>query len=318
MKVFDVFNGDADGICSLQQLRLAEPVDSELVTGVKRDIQLLDRVSAAQGDQITVLDVSLDKNRDGLLKLLAAGAKVRYFDHHFAGDIPEHAALSVHIDTAPDIGTSLLVDQYLQGAQRAWAVVGTFGDNMDESAMRAAATLDVSAAQLEQLKQLGIYINYNGYGSSVSDLHFAPDALYRELSPYQDPLDFIGDSDSFQRLADGYHEDMRKAENINSDLNENSHAIYIFPAEAWARRVSGVYANHLAQSAPDRAHALLTRKADGGFLVSVRAPLNRKDGADELCRQFDTGGGRKAAAGINHLPEEEYARFAERFGVQYG
>ena len=39
---YDVFNGDADGICALHQLRLAEPrPTAELVTGVKRDIRLL-------------------------------------------------------------------------------------------------------------------------------------------------------------------------------------------------------------------------------------------------------------------------------------
>lgn len=41
MRFIDVFNGDADGICSLVQLRLAEPRESELVTGIKRDINLL-------------------------------------------------------------------------------------------------------------------------------------------------------------------------------------------------------------------------------------------------------------------------------------
>ena len=38
MNFFDVFNGDADGICALIQLRLAEPRDTTLITGVKRDI----------------------------------------------------------------------------------------------------------------------------------------------------------------------------------------------------------------------------------------------------------------------------------------
>ncbi|MDQ6977782.1 MAG: acetyltransferase, partial [Ghiorsea sp.] len=41
MKVIDVFNGDADGLCALHQLRLAVPVNSTLMTGVKRDINLL-------------------------------------------------------------------------------------------------------------------------------------------------------------------------------------------------------------------------------------------------------------------------------------
>lgn len=55
---FDVFNGDADGICALHQLRLNEPLDSELITGVKRDIELLNRVSVKSGDNVVVLDVS--------------------------------------------------------------------------------------------------------------------------------------------------------------------------------------------------------------------------------------------------------------------
>ena len=46
MTRFDVFNGDADGLCALQQLRLAQPRETPLVTGVKRDIALLGRVRA--------------------------------------------------------------------------------------------------------------------------------------------------------------------------------------------------------------------------------------------------------------------------------
>jgi len=49
-KYYDIFNGDADGICALHQLRLEEPRDAELVTGVKRDIKLVGRVNAAAGD----------------------------------------------------------------------------------------------------------------------------------------------------------------------------------------------------------------------------------------------------------------------------
>ncbi|EMI16065.1 phosphoesterase, DHHA1, partial [Rhodopirellula maiorica SM1] len=58
MTHYDIFNGDADGICALHQLRLADPQPSRLVTGVKRDINLLKRVSADAGDQLTVLDIS--------------------------------------------------------------------------------------------------------------------------------------------------------------------------------------------------------------------------------------------------------------------
>src|SRR6185312_14929592 len=80
MRSYDVFNGDADGICALHQLRLADPVDSELVTGLKRDIELLKAVPAERGDVVTVLDVSLDRNRAALAALLERGVRVRYFD----------------------------------------------------------------------------------------------------------------------------------------------------------------------------------------------------------------------------------------------
>ena len=53
-------SGDADGICALIQLRKAEPREASLITGVKRDINLLAKVEAVTGDQITVLDVSMD------------------------------------------------------------------------------------------------------------------------------------------------------------------------------------------------------------------------------------------------------------------
>ncbi|MFA0622220.1 DHH family phosphoesterase, partial [Vibrio sp. 10N.222.49.A4] len=43
---YDVFNGDADGIIALLQLRLSEPRKSVLVTGVKRDIKLVSQVAS--------------------------------------------------------------------------------------------------------------------------------------------------------------------------------------------------------------------------------------------------------------------------------
>jgi len=63
MHTYDVFNGDADGICALIQLRLAEPADTTLITGVKRDIALAKQVSTSEPAQVNILDVSLDKNR---------------------------------------------------------------------------------------------------------------------------------------------------------------------------------------------------------------------------------------------------------------
>lgn len=313
MDQFDVFNGDADGICALQQLRLAQPGESTLVTGVKRDIALLGRVPAAPGDEVTVLDVSLDKNREPLVRLLERGVRVRYFDHHFAGDIPAHPCLEAHIGTVADQGTSLLVDAFVGGRFRAWAVVGTFGDNFDQAARRAAEPLDLVADDLTDLRELGVCLNYNGYGERVEDLHFPPDVLFRRLAPYADPLDFVRHDEAFGTLRAGFADDMARAAEATAELATERHAVYILPAEPWARRVSGVLANDLAQGVPDRAHALLTRLPEGGFVVSVRAPLIAPDGADALCRQFPTGGGRKAAAGINSLPEPDYDAFVQRF-----
>ncbi len=313
MKHIDVFNGDADGICALHQLRLANPVESTLITGVKRDISLVKQVRANAGDRVTVLDISLDKNRDELVRVLDEGASVIYFDHHFAGEIPQRDTLEVHIDMDANVCSSLLVNQYLDNQYLPWAVTAAFGDNLFTSAEKAAEPLGLNREQLEALKLLGTCINYNGYGSSLDDLIFAPADLYRLISQYEDPFDFIENEPGYQTLLNGYREDMAKASGLQASYSDDGHALYILPNEKWARRVSGIYANDLAQQFPDRGHAMLTQKADGAYLVSVRAPMNNKTGADELCRQFDTGGGRKAAAGINHLADDQYQRFVDLF-----
>lgn len=55
-------------------------------------------------------------------------------------------------------------------------------------------------------------------------------------------------------------------------------AVFVLPDQPWARRVSGVYSNELTNRNPERAHAVLTEKAGGGHLVSVRAPLANRTG----------------------------------------
>jgi hypothetical protein len=310
---YDVFNGDADGICALHQLRLAEPADSELVTGPKRDISLLKRVNARAGDRVTVLDIALSKNRDALDRLLDAGVQVRYFDHHQPGDIPAHPNFEAHIDTDANVCTSLLVNQFLQGRQLPWAVTAAFGDNLAEAARQAAAPLSLSADQLAQLQSLGECLNYNGYGDTLDDLFFDPADLYRQLRPFADPFAFIAESPAYQTLKAGYQADMARAVAVSATEARSSGRVFMLPAEKWARRISGVFGNQLAVEAPAQAHAVLTAKPEGGYVVSVRAPLIARSGADELCSQFETGGGRKAAAGINHLPESELGRFIATF-----
>lgn len=309
----DVFNGDADGLCSLQQLRLAMPVESNLITGVKRDIDLLQKVTAQPGDQVTVLDIALDQNRSALLQLLSNNVKVRYFDHHTTLDIPVHPNFMAHIETEPDKGTSLLVDEFLEGQFRAWAVVGTFGDNFDARATKIATDLGYTAEQISLLQHLGIVLNYNSYGLNIEDLHIAPAVLSLQLRPYSNPLEFIQLSETFKYLDAGYQQDMAQVSNLKPELESEQYDVYLLPDVAWARRVSGVFANQLVHTYPKRAHALLTTLPTGGFLVSVRAPKNTLTGADTLCRKFPTGGGRKAAAGINLLPEDQYAEFIQYF-----
>lgn len=314
---YDVFNGDADGICALHQLRLANPVDSILITGPKREISLLKRVQAQAGDQITVLDIALSKNRAALDEVLLAGAHVRYFDHHQPGDIPAHPQFESYIDTDSQICTSLLVDRYLQGQQRIWAVTAAFGDNLTESAKHAAQTLHLAGNQLMQLQSLGECLNYNGYGETLADLFFDPADLYQQLRAYSDPFVFMRESGAYPILKAGYTDDMARVQGLGPIESRSGGRVFMLPAEKWARRISGVFGNKLAVEAPDQAHAVLTAKSEGGYVVSVRAPKVTSVGADEVCSQFATGGGRRGAAGINHLPDNELDRFMAIFYTTY-
>jgi oligoribonuclease NrnB/cAMP/cGMP phosphodiesterase (DHH superfamily) len=317
MKEYDVFNGDADGLCALIQWRLAKPAATELVTGIKRDINLMQKLPATEANKINVFDISLDKNRAELNQQLDLGGHVIYFDHHFAGEIPESDLLNTYIDTKPDTCTSLIVNQYLKNAFPAWAVVGAYGDNMFAQADFLADQLDLTEGDREKLKSLGICLNYNGYGSSLEDLHFTPSFLFNELKAFKTPFEFIEKkTDLFNALEKAYEEDMTSAKQVSLEIENDDVALLVFPGEVWARRVSGVYANDLANDFPNRAHAILTEKVDT-YLVSVRAPLNRREGADDLCRQFPSGGGRKAAAGINDLPKEDLDKFTEAFKQQF-
>lgn len=317
MTHFDVFNGDADGICALHQLRLADPIDSSLITGVKRDITLLNRVNARRGDSVTVLDISLDANRDALLALLRRGVTVEYFDHHFAGAIPRRAHLSTHIDTAPDICTSLLVDRHIGGQHRLWAIVGAFGDNLCDPAYTLAQGCKLGAEQIQRLRELGESLNYNAYADDEADLMIAPASLYQALHRYLSPFDFIASEPLVQAVGERRRRDMDLASQVQPCTALPCGSIYLLPDEAWARRVRGIFANHLTTRSPSRAHAVLSAHGSGAYTVSVRAPLAAPHGADALCRQFRNGGGRAAAAGINPLPEGRLVDFIRAFEAAF-
>lgn len=317
MTRYYVFNGDADGLCALQQLRLAEPGPATLVTGVKRDITLVARVAAQPGDELTVLDVSLDVNRAGLIAALGAGASVRYFDHHFAGEVPKDEKLLLYLDPSPEVCTCALVDRALEGRHRAWAVAGAFGDSLDATASALAASAEIPADAAAKLKELGVAINYNAYGDTIADLRVPPAELAEELLPFADPLDFVANSSVFRQLAQGFREDMEKVGTL-APLRRVPGALgFLLPEQAWARRASGTLANDLSRAHAGSAIAILSLNTQGNYTVSVRVPADATVSADTFCRRFPTGGGRRTAAGINQLPAAQKDEFFDAFEQQF-
>jgi hypothetical protein len=129
------------------------------VAGLKRDIALLSRVRAGAGDEVNVFDISMQRNRSSLVHLLRSGVRVRYFDHHAAGKVPEHPNLEARVDELSEVCTSLLFDRHLGGAHRGWALVGIYGDNMGAVADRLALDGGFAPGDCAGLRRLGVLIN---------------------------------------------------------------------------------------------------------------------------------------------------------------
>lgn len=318
MTHYDVFNGDADGLCSLRQLRLATPINSVRITGIKRDVMLLQRVPAVAGDSVTVLDISMDTNRSALLELLERKVTVQYFDHHSATNVPVHPCLRTVVDTTPNICTGILVDRYLGGAWREWAVAAAFGDNFAKEARALAGTLALPPARVDSLQALGECLNYNAYGDTEADIIIHPAALYAVLEQYSDPVEFADTEPLFRQIREAREHDLASVCAVRPHVDLPWGAVYLLPDRPWSRRIRGEFGNRLARQEPHRAHAILTPNAQGGLTVSVRAPLDQRRNADLLCKQFPTGGGRAAAAGINHLPQAELPAFLAAFERLFG
>ncbi len=311
-RTIDVCNGDADGLCALHQLRLAQPARSELVTGLKREIDLLARVDAGAEASITVLDIALARNRAALDRLLARGAHVRWFDHHGSGGLPAHPNFEAHIDTAPDVCTSLIVDRVLAGRYAHWAIAAAFGDNLIGVANARAAALGLPAEATARLRALGEALNYNSYGDTESDVLIHPRDLYPRLAAFADPFDFARADPIVAELVARRAQDLAQAVALPPLAASERGAVYALPDAAWCRRVLGAFAHDLANSHPQRAHAVLKDNGDGTYAVSLRAPQSSKRGADAFARRFG-GGGRSGAAGIDRLPASERESFAAAF-----
>ena len=315
---YDVFNGDADGIIALLQLRLNEPTASKLITGVKRDNSLLKHVDVTKASAVVALDISMEKNTEALTSILANDIPVFYCDHHRTGAIPRSDKLTALVDTSSEVCTSLLINNKLGNKYIHWAIAAAYGDNLVSTANRLVDEHKVTALQAEFLCELGTLINYNGYGASLDDLHFDPAVLYRQLSQFTSPFALQDDKSSvFYTLQSAYRHDHQRVTGITPYISNDICEVYVLPCEAWARRISGVYGNELANRNQSKAHAVLTLNSDGSYLVSVRAPLENRVGADDLCVQFATCGGRKAAAGINKLPAGQIDKFVNMLAASY-
>ena len=172
-------------------------------------------------------------------------------------------------------------------------------------------------ATMATLERLGIRLNYNAYGSAISDLCFDPEHLAGQMLPFADPMQFVRQSPAYSQLGARYEEDMSKARALEPVCQVPGATVIVLPDQAWARRAIGVLANDLTRSQPDSTIAILSPISSGGYSVSVRVPPQSPVAADEFCRGFDTGGGRQLAAGINHLPSADIDRFVDRFVARF-
>lgn len=271
------YNGDADGICSMVQWGLVYGIEGRRVTGVKRDIELLERVNPGSDDEIIVMDISLARNHARALELSTQGFDITWFDHHLAGEPID--GITTNIDTSANVCTARIVEKFL-GVESDWAQVALHGDG-----------LSVHSSKPE-FKELGELLNYNGYGADLSDLHFHPDELLLLCLQAKTPQNFM-DSQAFKTLKNGFESDLSNAKNI-----EPSNGYYLLQNEAWARRVVGVMAHRINESG-DGPHVIAIDKGET-LQVSIRG----SEGIGELCKMFG-GGGRATAGGIDALPKSE-------------
>ncbi len=353
MADFDVFNGDADGLCALHQLRLLEPREATLVTGPKRDIALLqrvslesppsagqapppsagqapppsagerapDRASETTSARITVLDISLDRNRQPLLALLAAGAQVLWFDHHEPGAIPDHPLLDARIDTDPTVCTSILVDRAAAGRYRRWAVCAAFGDGMPASAEALArelpAAMALDPAGLRALRRVGEALNYNAYAADTGTAVQSAVEIYRSLAGIVDPL-LVADWPLITTLMQMSADDVAESLGGGPVLDLPQGTAWVLPATLAARRARGLIAQQLRSADPSRAVMIVAPDGNGFADVSIRCLGTDGRTASGLAARFDGGGGRAGAAGIDRISmariDEVLAAFQAWFG----
>jgi hypothetical protein len=320
-----IFNGDADGLISQHLLKLSGVTPTLRITGLKREIMLLERLPPSlESANVYVFDISLEANRGALLPLLEKpGINLTWFDHHEAGVLPDSVRLKTHISNGRGICTALLVHGALPGCDPRWAAMAAFGDNIPEAGEALLLPLEVEMAEVAMLREAGKLLNYNAYGETVDDVLFHPAEVAERLASFRAPFEFIRESGIFEPLRRQFQEDETQAQKVLPRKEKGSARIYLLPDASWARRIGGAFANRISLENPTFAAAVLHPLIGGVYQVSIRAPRLQKAGeqgkaaqipfASDLAREFPTGGGRALAAGINRLPASELPVFEKRF-----
>ena len=125
----------------------------------------------------------------------------------------------------------------MKGVHRSWAIVASFGDNLHSPALKLADSLKLDTKETEKLREMGELINYNSYGETKEDLYYSPESLYRAIHTFSEPLEFFHSSGELVKLREGFLNDMELAEAIFPEMDCNAGRIFLFPNEAWCRRV---------------------------------------------------------------------------------
>ena len=206
---FDVCNSDADGLCAVRQWRLREPAQATLVTGLEREIALLQRVPAVGPTRCWCATSPWPATATRSCHCSSAAWRC-------AGSItmtPARcgcpASWRLSRLRCRDL-QRLLVERHLGGAHRAWALVGAYGDALTTVTDRLAAASGFDALQRAALRRLGQAINYNAYGEQLFDLRIAPAELYGVMARHADPFALLATEPVIDEIDDQREADLRR------------------------------------------------------------------------------------------------------------
>ncbi len=312
-----LFNGDADGLIAQRILEMHLGAPDLRITGLKRDIKLLQKLPPMEAGHIHALDISLRQNQPELLTILAKeNLNVTWYDHHDPGEVEPHPRLHLHIYQSSGTCSAVIVNAVFGRQQGLWAAMAAFGDAVPDTAKALIDEVGVSHAESNLLQRSGILLNYNAYGEKISDVLFDPADLAKRMSQFTSALDFCQEESIFGPLTQQFVSDQSMCKNLTALNDSEAAQAYLAPDAPWARRYLATWANEHILDHPLQALALIHPRAGGDFQVSIRAPRGTPGvvpSAASLASEFTTGGGRKLAAGINVLPAHDLERFVKRF-----